>query len=425
MIEYKDVSLEREQQLLLRDVNLHIGRGEFVYLIGKVGSGKSSLLKSLYAEIPIVDGEARVFEYDLKTLRRSQVPMLRRQLGIIFQDFQLLVDRTVQQNLDFVLKATDWKSEADRNRRIEEVLQLVGMENKGYRMPNTLSGGEQQRIVIARALLNSPSVILADEPTGNLDPETGTNIVQLLYDICHQHNTTVLMSTHNLQLLEQFPGRVLRVEDGRVCEVVDESANAEEPQTEESQQEEAKPEEIQEEGQTPDVQELAPIVIGASEAIVEESVESVTEVDAESPQESTEEVSEDEETSKEEVEEDETQDVVEAESQSETQSETSSEPEDEPIVEPIEEPTEEPAVESSEEPSEVAKEEAVEPEMAIDKTPQSVPIEVVPEETQSDSSQDSDDNNNAESHCSPSDTEPEARNCSERFGQIPSDSAAL
>ena len=181
MIEYKDVSLEREQQLLLRDVNLHIGRGEFVYLIGKVGSGKSSLLKSLYAEIPILEGDAHVFEFDLKSLRRKQIPMLRRRLGIIFQDFQLLVDRTVQQNLDFVLKATDWKSEADRNRRIEEVLQLVGMENKGYRMPNTLSGGEQQRIVIARALLNNPAVILADEPTGNLDPETGYNIVQLLY----------------------------------------------------------------------------------------------------------------------------------------------------------------------------------------------------------------------------------------------------
>ncbi len=216
MIDYKDVCIEREQQLLLRDVTLHIAEGEFVYLIGKVGSGKSSLLKSLYAEVSIVGGSAKVFEYDLRTLRNSQIPYLRRSLGIIFQDFQLLVDRTIQQNLEFVLKATGWKDKKEMEDRIKEVLQLVGMENKGYRMPNTLSGGEQQRVVIARALLNNPSVILADEPTGNLDPETGKNIVQLLYDICHQRNTAVLMSTHNLQLLEQFPGRVVRVEDGKV-----------------------------------------------------------------------------------------------------------------------------------------------------------------------------------------------------------------
>ncbi len=216
MINYKDVCIEREQQLLLHDVNLHIAEGEFVYLIGKVGSGKSSLLKSLYAEVPIVGGSAQVGEYDLRNIRRGQIPYLRRSLGIIFQDFQLLVDRTVQQNLEFVLKATGWKDKREMEDRINEVLTLVGMENKGYRMPNTLSGGEQQRVVIARALLNNPSVILADEPTGNLDPETGSNIVQLLYDICHQRNTAVLMSTHNLQLLEQFPGRVLRVEDGKI-----------------------------------------------------------------------------------------------------------------------------------------------------------------------------------------------------------------
>ena len=218
MIEYKDVSLEREQQLLLRDVNLHIGRGEFVYLIGKVGSGKSSLLKSLYAEIPILEGDAHVFEFDLKSLRRKQIPMLRRRLGIIFQDFQLLVDRTVQQNLDFVLKATDWKSEADRNRRIEEVLQLVGMENKGYRMPNTLSGGEQQRIVIARALLNNPAVILADEPTGNLDPETAANIIALLRHVT-QMGTAVVMTTHNIPLLKDYPGIVYRCIDGHLEEI--------------------------------------------------------------------------------------------------------------------------------------------------------------------------------------------------------------
>jgi len=223
MINYKDVCIEREHQLLLHDVNLHIAEGEFVYLIGKVGSGKSSLLKSLYAEAPIVGGTAQVFEYDLRTIRRNQIPYLRRRLGIIFQDFQLLVDRTVQQNLEFVLKATGWKDKQDMANRINEVLQLVGMDNKGYRMPNTLSGGEQQRVVIARALLNNPSLILADEPTGNLDPETGKNIVQLLYDICKQRNTAVLMSTHNLQLLEQFPGRVLHVEDGKL---VDEALQA-------------------------------------------------------------------------------------------------------------------------------------------------------------------------------------------------------
>ena len=362
MIEYKDVSLEREQQLLLRDVNLHIGRGEFVYLIGKVGSGKSSLLKSLYAEIPILEGDAHVFEFDLKSLRRKQIPMLRRRLGIIFQDFQLLVDRTVQQNLDFVLKATDWKSEADRNRRIEEVLQLVGMENKGYRMPNTLSGGEQQRIVIARALLNNPAVILADEPTGNLDPETGTNIVQLLYDICHQHNTTVLMSTHNLQLLEQFPGRVLKVEDGRVCEV---TSSTESGETEEQEAPTAEPTE----------QEVASVEVAEELASTEEPVED-------------EPVSEDESSALEE----ETSEVV---------------------TEPIDQ---EPIAEQ---------ETFVEPEITAEVDPQSVPTEVTPEETQSDSSQDSDDSNSAESRCSPSDTEPEARSYNGQFGQIPSDSAAL
>ena len=226
MINYSGVSIEREQQLLLHDVDLHISEGEFVYLIGKVGSGKSSLLKSLYAEMPIVEGSARIFDYDLRTMRRSQIPYLRRRLGIIFQDFQLLVDRTVQQNLEFVLRATGWTDLHSMDERIEEVLKLVGMENKGYRMPNTLSGGEQQRVVIARALLNEPTMILADEPTGNLDPETGNNIVQLLYDICHTRHTAVLMSTHNLQLLNQFPGRVLRVEDGKVTEEVMANATA-------------------------------------------------------------------------------------------------------------------------------------------------------------------------------------------------------
>lgn len=222
MINYKGVNVEREQQLLLKDVTLRVGKGEFVYLIGQVGSGKSSLLKTIYAELPIAEGEATVFEYDLKTIRRWQIPYLRRRLGIIFQDFQLLVDRTVQQNLEFVLKATGWKNKLEMEDRISQVLHLVGMDNKGYRMPNTLSGGEQQRVVIARALLNNPSVILADEPTGNLDPATSSNIVQLLYDICKERNTTVLMSTHNMQLLDQFPGRVLKVENASVTEITPE-----------------------------------------------------------------------------------------------------------------------------------------------------------------------------------------------------------
>lgn len=222
MINYKGVNVEREQQLLLKDVTLRVGKGEFVYLIGQVGSGKSSLLKTIYAELPIAEGEATVFEYDLKTIRRWQIPYLRRRLGIIFQDFQLLVDRTVQQNLEFVLKATGWKNKLEMEDRISQVLHLVGMDNKGYRMPNTLSGGEQQRVVIARALLNDPSVILADEPTGNLDPATSSNIVQLLYDICKERNTTVLMSTHNMQLLDQFPGRVLKVENASVTEITPE-----------------------------------------------------------------------------------------------------------------------------------------------------------------------------------------------------------
>lgn len=231
MINFEGVNIEREQQLLLRDVTLHIDKGEFVYLIGQVGSGKSSLLKTIYAELPITEGEATVFEYDLKTIRRRQIPYLRRRLGIIFQDFQLLVDRTVQQNLEFVLKATGWSNKEEMEDRIKQVLHLVGMENKGYRMPNTLSGGEQQRMVIARALLNDPAVILADEPTGNLDPATSSNIVKLLYDICKERHTTVLMSTHNLQLLNRFPGRVLKIENGKVTEVSTVESEHQAPET--------------------------------------------------------------------------------------------------------------------------------------------------------------------------------------------------
>ena len=213
MIKYQGVTIERETQTLFENIDFRVEEGEFIYLIGKVGTGKSSLLKTIYAELPVADGYARVFDYDLRKMKRSQIPYLRRSLGIIFQDFQLLTDRTVYDNLEFVLKATGWKSRDDRDERIKQVLALVGMETKGLRMPNTLSGGEQERIVIARALLNKPKVILADEPTGNLDPETGHNIVALLHDICQSQNTAVVMSTHNLKFIEEFPGRVFKVEN--------------------------------------------------------------------------------------------------------------------------------------------------------------------------------------------------------------------
>lgn len=216
MIKYQGVTIEREAQTLFSNIDFEVHEGEFIYLIGKVGTGKSSLLKTIYAELPIAGGDARVFEYDLTRIKRSQIPYLRRKLGIIFQDFQLLTDRTVRENLDFVLKATGWKSRRERDERIKEVLDLVDMETKAWRMPNTLSGGEQQRVVIARSLLNKPNVILADEPTGNLDPETGRNIVALLYEICKSQNTAVVMSTHNMNFLDDFPGRVVRVENEKL-----------------------------------------------------------------------------------------------------------------------------------------------------------------------------------------------------------------
>ena len=188
-----------------------------VYLIGKVGSGKSTLLKTIYGEVEIDAGEAWVLGNAMRTLKRKDFPTLRRKLGIVFQDFQLLTDRTVHENLKFVLKATGWKNRTEIERRIEEVLQQVGMENKGYKMPNELSGGEQQRIVIARAILNKPEIILADEPTGNLDVETGRRIVELLQDICRQ-GSAILMTTHNLNLLSEYPGKVYKCEHHRLTE---------------------------------------------------------------------------------------------------------------------------------------------------------------------------------------------------------------
>lgn len=214
-INYHNVEVRQQETIVLEEVDLRIQKGDFVYLIGKVGSGKSSLLKTMYGELDIHSGSAEVLGYDMAHIRRKQIPSLRKQIGIVFQDFQLLIDRNVKENLDFVLKATGWKDKGKRQMRIEQVLEQVGMETKGYKMPHELSGGEQQRIVIARAILNTPDIILADEPTGNLDPETGRQIVQLLKDIC-KSGSTIIMTTHNMQLLEEFPGKVYCCDNHKV-----------------------------------------------------------------------------------------------------------------------------------------------------------------------------------------------------------------
>ena len=217
IIEYRHVEVFRKELLVLKNVDFSLEEGQFVYLIGRVGSGKSSLMKTMYAEIPIETGEALIFDYDLMRIKRKDIPMLRRQIGIVFQDFQLLSDRSVYDNLLFVLKATGWKNKADIDERIAQVLKEVGMSNKSYKMPHELSGGEQQRIAIARALLNRPKLILADEPTGNLDNETGCQIMNLLPTISRE-GTAIIMATHNIQLTEQFPARVIRCEDKRIVE---------------------------------------------------------------------------------------------------------------------------------------------------------------------------------------------------------------
>lgn len=215
LIKYQGVSVYQQELCVLTDVNFELNRGEFAYLIGKVGSGKSSFLKTIYAELNITDGQASVLGYNLRTLKPKNIPELRKKLGIIFQDFQLLTDRNIHDNLEFVLKATGWKRKADIETRIEEVLQLVDMTNKGYKMPNELSGGEQQRIVLARAILNKPEIILADEPTGNLDADTGRSIVQLLRSFSAQ-GSAVVMTTHNLQLLTEYPGITYQCHDHHI-----------------------------------------------------------------------------------------------------------------------------------------------------------------------------------------------------------------
>lgn len=212
---FKNVEIHRKELIILKNVTFELYSGEFAYLIGRVGSGKSSLMKSMYSEIPITEGDAMVLDYDLTTIKKKDIPYLRRKIGIVFQDFQLLTDRSVYDNLKFVLEATGWKNKNDINERIESTLKQVGMYNKSYKMPHELSGGEQQRIVIARALLNKPELILADEPTGNLDPDTGHQIVSLLHEIA-ENGTAIIMATHNLQLVDEYPGKVLRCEDKHI-----------------------------------------------------------------------------------------------------------------------------------------------------------------------------------------------------------------
>ena len=219
LIKYTDVTICQQELSVLENVDFDLKKGELVYLIGKVGSGKTSLLKTFYGELEIASGNAEVMGYDMCKIKRKHIPQLRRKLGIVFQDFQLLTDRSVYENLEFVLRATGWKHKGEMKDRIEEVLKQVGMNNKGYKLPNELSGGEQQRIVIARAILNSPDIILADEPTGNLDVETGKAIAELLSNLA-KDGTLVVMTTHNLQLLEQYPGRVFRCENHQIVEEI-------------------------------------------------------------------------------------------------------------------------------------------------------------------------------------------------------------
>lgn len=215
IVDYRNVELLRKEHVVLKNVTLSVDKGQFNYIIGKVGSGKSTLLKSMYAEIPVEFGEATVLGYALNSIKRRDIPMLRRRIGIVFQDFQLLTDRSVHDNLQFVLKATGWEDKAEIEERITQVLDQAGMTNKAYKMPHELSGGEQQRIVIARALLNKPQLILADEPTGNLDPATAEQIVSYLHEIA-EGGTSVIMATHNLSFVQQFPGRLMRCENKNI-----------------------------------------------------------------------------------------------------------------------------------------------------------------------------------------------------------------
>jgi cell division transport system ATP-binding protein len=218
IIELKECHIWQQDHLVLSNVNLSVGKGEFLYLVGKVGSGKTSVIKTLNAQLPLKDGTGIVAGFNLSKLKKKDVPMLRRKLGIVFQDFQLLIDRSVHANLEFVLKATGWKNKGEIDARIAEVLEKVGLGLKGYKMPHQLSGGEQQRVVIGRALLNDPDIILADEPTGNLDPETSEGIIKLLKDISST-GRAVIVATHNYTILKRFPARTVRCDDSKLIEV--------------------------------------------------------------------------------------------------------------------------------------------------------------------------------------------------------------
>ncbi len=218
LIDLKGVNVYQGRSLILSDVTISVGKGEFVYLIGRTGTGKSSLLKTLYGALPLEEGEGSVVGFNLKELNWKTIPYLRRNLGVVFQDFQLLTDRNVYENLSFTLRATGWKDKALMEEKINDVLEKVGLKTKGFKMPFELSGGEQQRIDIARALLNSPRLILADEPTGNLDPETSDGIMQLLFQISKDYGTAIIMATHDYIVLQKFPSRLLRTENGRVVD---------------------------------------------------------------------------------------------------------------------------------------------------------------------------------------------------------------
>ena len=219
ILSLQNVTIYQEKNPVLTNVNLEVNRGEFIYLIGKTGSGKSSFLKTLYADLPLTDGEGIIVEYDLKALKENDIPYLRRKLGVVFQDFKLLPDRNVKENLLFVLKATGWTVKEEMDVKIDEVLDKVGMKNYQTKMPHQLSGGEQQRIAIARALLNDPELILADEPTGNLDPQTSVEVMEVLRKI-NENGKTILMATHDYALLLKYPSKTLKFDEGKVFEVV-------------------------------------------------------------------------------------------------------------------------------------------------------------------------------------------------------------
>lgn len=220
IIELIDCNIWQQDHLVLTGVNLNINKGEFVYLVGKVGSGKTSLIKTLNAQLPLKEGTATVAGYNLSEIKTREIPYLRRKIGIVFQDFQLLIDRSVNDNLEFVLRATGWKDTNEIDKRINEVLEKVGLSMKGYKMPHQLSGGEQQRVVIGRALLNEPEIVLADEPTGNLDPETSEGIIRLLKDISNT-GRAVVIATHNYTIVKKFNARTIKCENGKMVEVRD------------------------------------------------------------------------------------------------------------------------------------------------------------------------------------------------------------